>query len=154
MQNSEETVLNDISEKLLRVNLNENVDSRLKKLALSGLIDDGDYSKFMRLMKLLNEEKPIPPDLRKMVTKLFEKLVGYLTNDKVILASLVKNMKDQKRKKVREEKEYFSSQKQAFKRKYKIFEHEGEQYFINEEEKMIRFDDDAVNQFIESKRSK
>ena len=41
MQNSEETVLNDISEKLLRVNLNENVDSRLKKLALSGLIDDG-----------------------------------------------------------------------------------------------------------------
>ena len=40
MQNSEETVLNDISEKLLRVNLNENVDSRLKKLALSGLIDD------------------------------------------------------------------------------------------------------------------
>ena len=33
MQNSEETVLNDISEKLLRVNLNENVDSRLKKLA-------------------------------------------------------------------------------------------------------------------------
>ena len=154
MQNSEETVLNDISEKLLRVNLNENVDSRLKKLALSGLIDDGDYSKFMRLMKLLNEEKPIPPDLRKMVTKLFEKLVGYLTKDKVILASLVKNMKDQKRKKVREENEDFSSHKQAVKRKDKIYEHEGEQYFINEEEKMIRFDDDAVNQFIESKRSK
>tara|TARA_Y100000817_G_scaffold289662_1_gene259803 strand:+ start:863 stop:1327 length:465 start_codon:yes stop_codon:yes gene_type:complete len=154
MQNSEETVLNDISEKLLRVNLNENVDSRLKKLALSGLIDDGDYSKFMRLMKLLNEEKPIPPDLRKMVSKLFEKLVGYLTKDKVILASLMKNMRDTKRKKVREDKEYFSSQTIAFKRKYKIFEHEGESYFINEEEKMVKFDDDAVNKFIESKRSK
>tara|TARA_B000000609_G_scaffold99134_1_gene75773 strand:+ start:622 stop:1086 length:465 start_codon:yes stop_codon:yes gene_type:complete len=154
MQNSEETVLNDISEKLLRVNLNENVDSRLKKLALSGLIDDGDYSKFMRLMKLLNEEKPIPPDLRKMVTKLFEKLVGYLTKDKVILASLVRNMKDQKRKKVREDNEYFLQQKKAFQRKYKVFDHEGEKYFINEEEKMIKFDDDAINQFIESKRSK
>ena len=107
MQNSEETVLNNISEKLLRLNLNENVDSRLKKLALSGLIDDGDYSKFMRLVKLLNEEKPIPPDLRKMVVKLFEKLVGYLTKDKVILQSLVKKMKEDNRKKVREENEYF-----------------------------------------------
>ena len=63
-------------------------------------------------------------------------------------------MKDQKRKKVREDNEYFLQQKKAFQRKYKVFDHEGEKYFINEEEKMIKFDDDAINQFIESKRSK
>ena len=154
MQNSEETVLNNISEKLLRLNLNENVDSRLKKLALSGLIDDGDYSKFMRLVKLLNEEKPIPPDLRKMVVKLFEKLVGYLTKDKVILQSLVKKMKEDNRKIVREENEYFLNQKLAFSRKYKIFEHQGKEYYIDDDEKLELYDDNAIKKFIENKKEK
>ena len=56
MQNSEETVLNDISEKLLRVNLNENVDSRLKKLALSRLIDDGEDWKLVYLSGTVCED--------------------------------------------------------------------------------------------------
>ena len=52
----EQEILNSVREKLLDVMINENVDTRLKKLATAGLIDDSEYSKFMKLIKILDQE--------------------------------------------------------------------------------------------------
>ena len=109
----EQEILNSVREKLLDVMINENVDTRLKKLATAGLIDDSEYSKFMKLIKILDQEKPVPKELISMVVDIYEKLIGYLTKDKTIFNLLVQKLKSDTDKRIKEEKEYFESQKNA-----------------------------------------
>lgn len=143
-----------VKQKLNEIVVNENVDSRLRKLATAGLIEDGEYSKFMKLIKLLDQEKPIPRDLREMVTDIYEKLINYLTKDKVIFNSLVSKMRTDQANKLKEEQNFFESQKKAFERKYKVFEHEKKMYYINDDEKMVKYDDDSIHQFIKNKKER
>lgn len=150
----EQEILNSVREKLLDIMINENVDTRLKKLATAGLLDQSEYSKFMKLIKILDQEKPVPKELISMVVDIYEKLIGYLTKDKTIFNLLVQKLKNDTEKKIKEDKEYFESQKNAFERKYKVFEHNNSLYYINEEEKMIKYDDESIHQFIKSKKER
>jgi len=145
---------NGVKQKLNEIVVNENVDIRLKKLATAGLIDEGDYAKFMKLIKLLDQEKTIPKDLREMVVDIYDKLINYLTKDKIIFNSLISKMKTEQANKLREESEYFHSQKEAFERKYKVFVHENKKYYINEKEEMIDYTDDSIRQFIKNKKER
>jgi hypothetical protein len=143
-----------VKQKLNEIVVNENVDIRLKKLATAGLIEQGDYAKFMKLIKLLDQEKTIPKDLREMVVDIYDKLINYLTKDKIIFNSLVSKMRTEQANKLREETEYFQSQKKAFERKYKIFDHDNKKYYINEKEEMIDYTDDSIRQFIKNKKER
>ena len=154
MQKDTEISNSSVKEKLNEIVMNENVDARLKKLAVAGLIEDGEYAKFMKLIKILDQEKPIPRELREMVVDIYEKLINYLTKDKLIFNSLIQKMKTDSANKLKEEQDYFNSQKKAFERKYKVFKHDNVMYYINEEEKMIEYNDESIQQFIKRKKER
>jgi len=153
MQNNENIILDDIKDKLFRININENVNGRMKRLATAGLIDDADYSMFVRLIKNLDEDKPLTPEMRILVKDLYVKLVGFLTKDKTIFSMLIKKLKKDNEKFEHKKEKFFESQTKAFERKYQIVMHNNRKHFVNENEELVEYTHDELVKFIKNKKS-
>ena len=71
--------------------------SKLKKLKL---VSDEEFSKFLRVMKKLDAEKPVPLKDKDIIMKVFNELVSAIVSDQALLQRIAKrNDGDEEEKK-------------------------------------------------------
>ena len=66
--------------------------SKLKRL---NLVDDDDFSQFVRVMKKINNEKPITLKEKDSIMKVFNELVNVILKDQSVMQKIAKRKTDE-----------------------------------------------------------
>ena len=61
--------------------------SKLKKLKL---VSDEEFSQFLKVMKKLDADKPVPMKEKDIIMKVFNELVNAIVNDQALLQKIAK----------------------------------------------------------------
>ena len=61
--------------------------SKLKKLKL---VSDEEFSQFLKVMKKLDADKPVPMKEKDIIMKVFNELVNTIVNDQALLQKIAK----------------------------------------------------------------
>ena len=61
--------------------------SKLKRL---NLVSDEEFSKFIKVMKKLDADKPVPMKEKDIIMKVFNELVNAIVNDQALLQRIAK----------------------------------------------------------------
>ena len=61
--------------------------SKLKKLKL---VSDEEFSQFLKVMKKLDADKPVPMKEKNIIMKVFNELVNAIVNDQALLQKIAK----------------------------------------------------------------
>ena len=61
--------------------------SKLKRL---NLVSDEEFSKFIKVMKKLDADKPVPMKEKDIIMKVFNELVNAIVNDQALLQKIAK----------------------------------------------------------------
>ena len=61
--------------------------SKLKRL---NLVSDEEFSKFIKVMKKLDADKPVPMKDKDIIMKVFNELVNAIVNDQALLQKIAK----------------------------------------------------------------
>ena len=61
--------------------------SKLKRLKL---VSDEEFSQFIRVMKKLDADKPVPMKEKNIIMKVFNELVNAIVNDQALLQKIAK----------------------------------------------------------------
>ena len=67
MLKEEQALVDRLEESMMGIALREGADDRLRRLAMGGLIEKSEYSKFVRLMKSLKSKDELSPELRILI---------------------------------------------------------------------------------------
>ncbi len=141
MLKSEEALVDRLQESMMGIALNEGADDRLRRLAMSGLIEKSEYSKFMRLLKELKTDKELSPELRLLIVRVFDKLLNLVMGDSMIYQKILKKVRGDKA--IREKRE-----QNTFEATHTIVENKGKKYFIDENNELKLYTDKAIKDFI------
>lgn len=159
MLQSEKNFINDLSDRLMKVKINERMDNGFSKLMTAGLIDEGDYMRVKKTMSSLQEDGEITPEMQKMTYNLAERFIAYIAKDNTVIDMLKEHKREvekqemlEEQRKIAEHNQFMKKQREAFERKYQIVEHNGVKHYVNEFEQLVEYDDDAILSFIENKK--
>lgn len=152
MQISEQKFIDNLSDRLFRIKVNERLDNGLTKMYSSGLVEEYDYSKFNKLINVLHEDGEMTSDMKKMTYDLIEKFVGFIVKDNSTFNMIIEHQENVKQTKIKEHNEYMRKQRIAFEKKYQIVEHDGIKHYVDENDQLLEYNDDAVLSFIERKK--
>lgn len=130
MEVAEQGLLDKLGESYLKIALTEDVDARLKRLAREGLIKKEEYALFLKTMKDLEDEKKPTPKQRIMIIRIFDKLLALIMGDKVVYQKILQTVKKGKKDKSKVKEE-------AFRATHTVFVHEGLEYYVDTDKKII-----------------
>ena len=141
MLKEEQALVDRLQESMMGIALREGADDRLRRLAMGGLIEKSEYSKIVRLMKSLNSKDELSPELRILIVRMLDKLLGLVMGDSLIYQKILKKVKGDKA--VREQR-----QKNTFESVHTIVESDGKKFYVDENKELKPYTDKAIKDFI------
>ena len=141
MLKGEQALVDRLEESMIGIALREGADDRLRRLAMGGLIEKSEYSKFVRLMKSLKSEEELSPELRILIVRMLDKLLGLVMGDSLIYQKILKKVKGDKA--VREHRE-----KTTFESVHTIVENDGKKFYVDENKELKPYTNKAIKDFI------
>lgn len=145
MLQSENSLIDRLQESMMSIMLHEGTSERAKKLAIAGLIDKSDYSKFVKLLTDMENGSTLSPMQKMLILKMFDKLLDLVMSDRVIYQKILKKVKeDNSSRNLRE--------KQIFEDLHTIIDKDNKKYFVNENDELEIYTDNSIKQFINNNR--